>query len=65
MIRETSELTLSQHIKTKTKSNSRAHVEIFEFDKTEKPNKSWEEPMHVHEQPIIHHPFNSSDGFTK
>ena len=39
MIRETGELTLSQHIKTKTKSNGRAHLEIFEFDKTEKRKK--------------------------
>ena len=64
MIRETGELTLSQHIKTKTKSNSRAHLEIFEFDKTEKPKNSSEEHMHVHEHPIIYHPSHTSDGFT-
>ena len=64
MIRETGELTLSQHIKTKTKSNGRAHIEVFEFEKTEKPKNSWVEHMHVHEQPIIYHPSHSSDGFT-
>ena len=64
MIRETGEITLSQHIKTKTKSNGRAHLEIFEFDKTEKRKNSSEEHMHVHEHPIIYHPSHSSDGFT-
>ena len=64
MIRETGELTLSQHIKTKTKSNGRAHLEIFEFDKTEKRKNSWEEHMHVYEHRIIYHPSHSSDGFT-
>ena len=64
MIRETGKLTLSQHIKKETKSNSRAHLEIFEFEKTEKPKNSWVEHMHVHEHPIIYHPSHSSDGFT-
>ncbi len=64
MIRETGELILSQHIKTKTRSNGRAHLDIFEFDKTEKPKYSWEEHMPVHEHPIIYHPSHSSDGFT-
>ena len=63
MIRETGELILSQHIKTKTRTNGRAHLDIFEFDKTEKPKSSWEEHMHVHEHPIIYHQFHSSDGF--
>ena len=63
MIHETGELILSQHIKTKTRSNVRAHLDLFEFEKTEKPKSSWEEHMHVHEHPIIYHQFHSSDGF--
>ena len=64
MIHETGELILSQHIKTQTRSNVRAHLDLFEFEKTEKPKSSWEEHMHVHEHPIIYHPSHSSDGFT-
>ena len=63
MIHETGELILSQHIKTQTRSNVRAHLDLFKFDKTEKPKSSWEEHMHVHEHPIIYHQFHSSDGF--
>ena len=64
MIHETGELILSQHIKTQTRSNVRAHLDLFEFEKTEKPKSSWEEHMHVHEHPIIYHPSHSSEGFT-